>query len=295
MAHGAPSLGSLAVYGRGWTDKCTAVAYCGLVKALSKCPKMGKRREACTGVARSRTVRSCRGAGGVSIERYSVAMARSVDECLANHLRRKDGNEDLCLALYMPSTGVTRFTALITELVLPEDGDRVVSGRVEFCGDYVLRAASKAADIGGGVAILHSHPNGKGWQSLSTFDRDAELSFAVLAMEVTGLPLVGMTYACIDSAWSARFWLTYPYGAHDTPCESVRVIGNRLAISWNSALAPVPSVTTRLTRTVSCWGEATQAEFCALARSCDRRRHLGIGYRATVCRGRRSAHRIAGL
>ena len=215
-------------------------------------------------MARSRTVRSCRGAGGVSIERYSVAMARLVDERLANHLRRKDGNEDLCLAVYMPSTGATRFTALITELIFPEGGDRVVSGRVEFCGDFVLRAASKAADIGGGVAILHSHPKGKGWQSLSTFDRDAELSFAVLAMEVTGLPLLGMTYACIDSAWSARFWLTYPYGAYDTPCESVRVIGDRLAISWNPALAPVPSVTTRLTRTVSCWGKATQADFARL-------------------------------
>ena len=87
-------------------------------------------------------------------------MARLVDERLANHLRRKDGNEDLCLAVYMPSTGATRFTALITELIFPEGGDRVVSGRVEFCGDFVLRAASKAADIGGGVAILHSHPKG---------------------------------------------------------------------------------------------------------------------------------------
>ena len=147
---------------------------------------------------------------------------------------------------------------------MPKEGDRLVNGNVEFCGDYVLRAASQAADLGGGLAILHSHPMGKGWQLLSTFDRDAEASFAALAMEVTGLPLLGMTYACTDSAWSARFWSTDPHGAHDTPCESVRVIGDQLNISWNPALVPAPSITTSQTRTVSCWGEATQADFARL-------------------------------
>ena len=114
----------------------------------------------------------------MSIKRYSVAMAQAIDERLGNHLRRKDGNEDLCLAVYMPSTGTTRFTALLRELVMPEEGDRLASSNVEFCGHYVLRAASQAAEVGGGLAILHSHPMGKDWQLLSTFDRDAESSFS---------------------------------------------------------------------------------------------------------------------
>ena len=191
-------------------------------------------------------------------------MTGVMDDSLTSHLIRNDGNEDLCLAIYTPSTGTNRFTALLTEIVLPGDDDRFVHGIVDFSGEYVLRAASQAAAVGGGVAILHSHPMGRGWQSLSSFDSDAESSFAALAMEITGLPLLGMTYAGIDGTWSARFWSTAPAGTHDLPCESVRVIGDQLALFWNSALAPIPEVTASLSRTVSCWGVATQADFARL-------------------------------
>ena len=37
-------------------------------------------------------------------------------------------------------------------------------------------------------------------------DEDTESSYANLVREITGLPLVGMTLAGHDGAWSARHW-----------------------------------------------------------------------------------------
>ena len=122
-------------------------------------------------------------------QRYSVAMDGSVNDALVAHLARDDGQEDLCLAVYAPSTGASRFSGLICEPVLPLPNERIVHGNVEFTGDYVLRAAAYAADKGGGVTLLHSHPSGKRWQGMSAPDYDAESSFATLAREVTGQPL----------------------------------------------------------------------------------------------------------
>jgi hypothetical protein len=55
---------------------------------------------------------------------FSVALPRPVDENAAAHLLRADGDEDLCFALWHPSRGSTRFSALVTDLLLPEPGDR---------------------------------------------------------------------------------------------------------------------------------------------------------------------------
>ena len=50
----------------------------------------------------------------------------------------------------------------------------------------------------------------------------------------------------------------------------VRVIGDRLAVSWNDALSPPPEPTRRQTRTVSAWGPVRQADLA-------RRRVLVVG------------------
>jgi hypothetical protein len=86
-------------------------------------------------------------------------------------------------------------------------------------------------------------------------DRDAESSYANLARELTGLPLVGMTLAGRDDAWSARHWDVGVGGdIAETEAENVRVIGERLAASWNDNVVPPPIQTSMQRRSISCWG-----------------------------------------
>lgn len=200
----------------------------------------------------------------MTFQRYSVAVDGNVNNALVDHLVRDDRQEDLCLAVYAPSSGATRFSALIREPILPLPSERIVRGNVEFSGDYVLRAASVAAQKGGGIALLHSHPFGRQWQEMSAPDYDAETSFAILAREITGQPLLGMTYAGQDGAWSARFWDTETDTPRPLHCESVRVVDRALKVNWNSALLPVPPVDETLVRTVNCWGPSTQADFARM-------------------------------
>jgi len=105
--------------------------------------------------------------------------------------------------VYRPSTGSRRTTAVLSDLVLPQPGERAVHGNASFQGSYVVRVASQAAANGLGIALLHSHPDGVGWQGLSGVDRDTEQSYARVAETITGHPLVGMTLAG-DGTWSAR-------------------------------------------------------------------------------------------
>ena len=89
--------------------------------------------------------------------------------------------------------------------------------------------------------------------------------------ELTGLPLVGMTLATGDRSWSARHWDRGAGRAIDcTHASSVRVVGDRLAVSWNDALRPPPQSTASQLRTVSAWGEERQADLV-------RRRVLVVG------------------
>src|SRR6185312_11540091 len=103
---------------------------------------------------------------------------------------RDDGQEDLCFATYSISTGATRTSYLLTSVVLPEPGEHEVHGNVTFTGEYVLRAANLAASRGEGIALLHSHPDGSGWQGLSRWDWDAESSYAGLTQSLTGKPII---------------------------------------------------------------------------------------------------------
>jgi hypothetical protein len=192
--------------------------------------------------------------------RTSVAMTADTHDALARHLLRDDGQEDICLALYRPSTGAIRRTALVREAVLPEPGERAVHGNASITGGYVLRAAALAQQAGCGLLLAHSHPGGRGWQGMSRPDRDAETSYANLAREITGLPLVGMTLAG-DGTWSARHWDrgTGP-AVEETPAESVRVLGDRLTVSWNDALLPPPPARRSQVRAVASWGPRMHAD-----------------------------------
>lgn len=192
--------------------------------------------------------------------RASVAMTQDLRDELLSHVARDDGQEDICIAAYKSSTGRTRRTALITSVISPQAGERHVHGNASIEGAYVLRAAAIAHERGEGIGLCHSHPSGRGWQQMSGPDRDAESSFANLVREITGLPLIGMTFAGNDGSWSARHW-----DAGDGPdvtathCENVRIIGDTLEISWNDTVVPPPGSGPSQTRSISCWGSQAHA------------------------------------
>ena len=123
----------------------------------------------------------------------SAAMTAATQQALQGLLVRADGQEDLCLATYRLSTGAARRSALIASAIAPEPGDRRVHGNVTVTADYILRGLDIARKTDCGLVLLHSHPGACRWQPMSGPDRDAEASYANLAREVTGLPLVGMT------------------------------------------------------------------------------------------------------
>lgn len=177
------------------------------------------------------------------------------------HLLRDDRQEDVCFATYRPSRGVERTTAVINDVILPEPRERSVHGNASFTGDFVVRAAAAAAGSGKGLVLLHSHPGGRGWQGMSSYDADAERSFAHLVHEMTGLPLFGMTLAGDDNAWSARSWTAD--GQH-TWCEAVRVVDDRIVVTWNDDLRSPPRIQPTQLRTTSGWGEGVQADIARL-------------------------------
>ena len=201
----------------------------------------------------------------------SVAMTATTEKALLNQLFRADGQEDLCLATYRASTGMTRVSALITSMISPEPGDRFVHGNATVTAEYMLRGAEIAQSYESGLVLIHSHPGADKWQFMSEPDRETESSYANLVREMTGLPLVGMTIATSDHTWSARHWnIGVGKQVDCTHSTNVRVIGDRLAVSWNGALLPPPEPTRRQLRTVSAWGEQCQADLV-------RRRVLVVG------------------
>lgn len=191
-------------------------------------------------------------------------MTEAVELAARSHLLRPDGQEDLCFALWRPSQGATRFTALIQSLILPRAGDRRLHGNVSFEPQFLEHALAEAARAGAGLALLHSHPLGLGWQDMSDPDVNAEQSNAGAVLGATEKPFVGLTMAG-DGAWSARFWERVGVRKYDARwCGSVRVVGDRLAATYMPLLAPPPKANEKQVRTISAWGEACQADLTRL-------------------------------
>jgi hypothetical protein len=188
----------------------------------------------------------------------SVALTDALDGAARRHLIRADGQEDICFALWRSSRGRSRHTGLLYRLILPEDGDRAVHGNASFNGCYFERALGEAVVEGAGLALLHSHPH-PGWQDMSRDDVAAEHGLAAATSAATGMPLLGLTIGS-DGAWSARFWGRVRPREYDSHwCATVRVVGERLAITYHDKLAPPPPARDELRRTISAWGPAAQA------------------------------------
>ena len=113
--------------------------------------------------------------------------------------------------------------------------------------------------------MVHSHPDGRGWQELNKTDFATEHTLlARQTFGVTGHPLVGLTLSG-DRIWSARI---YPklveVGVGYEPCTSVRVVGKRLRVSYNPSRLPPPKIGDALTRTTSVWGNSAQQDLMRL-------------------------------
>jgi hypothetical protein len=194
---------------------------------------------------------------------YSVAIPENLTEDLCAHLIRRDRQEDLCFALWNPSYGQIRTTALIEDILLPQNGERRVHGNASFLPPYFERAVGEALKQNCGIAFLHSHP-GPGWQDMSDDDIAAELRMAPAVFSATELPLVGLTLGS-DGTWSARFWERQsPYKYVRKWCESVRSVGLGLQASFADHLLPPPAEIEEQIRTVSAWGYTKQAELSRL-------------------------------
>jgi len=186
----------------------------------------------------------------------SIAMTSRLDSVLEAHVHKPGLQEDLTFAYWRPSVGRSRFTAVITELVLPTDKDRILHGNASFYSSY-LRRVLAAVPQGSGVAFIHGHL-GPGWQAMSCDDIVAERDrIAGPVAGKTKLPLVGLTRG-VDGAWSGRIWLRKaPRTYEQHPAGTVRVVGSQLSITNHplaTAIIPTPSQEA----TLSVWGEAAQ-------------------------------------
>src|SRR5580698_3708582 len=97
---------------------------------------------------------------------HSVAFTSDMHGQLCDHLLGEASQEDLCFAVWYPSAGRTRLSALIKYAVMPLDGERLLHGNASVTSQYFERALEEAMGKGGGVAFMHSHL-GPGWQGMS--------------------------------------------------------------------------------------------------------------------------------
>jgi molybdopterin/thiamine biosynthesis adenylyltransferase len=196
-------------------------------------------------------------------EEYSVAIPVAVENRLRTHLVRADGQEDLVFALWAPSEGISRLSALIHTPLTPDAGDRDVHGNASFQPQYFERACREALRTGCGLAFLHSHPY-PGWQGMSYDDVRAERGMAPAVSALTGLPLVGLTVGS-DGTWSARMWVHQAGRAYERIwCASVRTVGKRLGTDFASDVLPRPAFRPMFKRTITVWGEDAHADLARL-------------------------------
>jgi molybdopterin/thiamine biosynthesis adenylyltransferase len=199
------------------------------------------------------------------MKNYSTVLTEKNHKILAAHLIRLDGQEDLCFATYIPSSGNSRFSGIISEIILPKAKERKVHGNVSFTSEYFMRALEIAARKNEGLVFMHSHPF-PGWQGMSNDDIVAETKMAPTTFAMTKLPLLGLTIGN-DEAWSARFWIkslkkkrTYLRNW----CENVRVVGKQIQVTFNDDLLKPNFDAGKQLRTISAWGKKTQEDISRL-------------------------------
>jgi len=171
----------------------------------------------------------------------------------------QEWQEDICFALWNPSTGKETIGAIIDEIVLPEENERHLHGGASVEPAYTARAISEACKKNKGIAMMHSHPV-CGWQDLSPTDARTEGENIAWSAGSTGLPLIGMTIGK-DGYWSARFWEKNRREETREPawCRVVQTSGKKNGkLHFHPDLAPIPQRRDELRRTYDTWGTEAQ-------------------------------------
>ena len=189
--------------------------------------------------------------------RFEAALTADASATASSHLlqhyRGSKFQEDLCFALWRPSTGKERYTALIDEVILPKEDERLLHGNTSFQPNYLVRVLRTARERNKGVAFMHSHPS-EGWQDMSGADVEAERDILAYPVGATGLPLVGMTIGS-DGYWSSRFWNRDGNQMRRSWCLKTRVVGPKsYEVYFNDYAFPPPERREILRRTFDTWG-----------------------------------------
>ena len=180
---------------------------------------------------------------------------------LLQHYRKAEMQEDLCFGLWTPSTGNQRETAIVTDILIPHEGERSLHGNASFNGSYLARATRTAMARGQGLVFMHSHPS-PGWQDMSSADIHAEQDRIADTARATGKPLVGMTVGT-DEHWSARFWTENSPGTTRHWCKKVRGLDERRLTIWRRPTTEARD-RRKQRRTIDSWGERKQRDLEAL-------------------------------
>ena len=196
---------------------------------------------------------------------YSVVwraeVERTAREHLLQHYEQGRLQEDIALATWYPAEGTDRFTAVIDEVLLPTNNERILKGNVQMTGDFLRRCRNLALSKGSGIAVMHNHL-GPGWQGMSRDDVVMEQRSVSNPARATGLPALGLTLGT-DGTWSARFWPRTDQAYRREWCDTVRVISpEQLCISRNpETLRPQSNPTAlRFRRSLEAWGTEGQAQ-----------------------------------
>jgi molybdopterin-synthase adenylyltransferase len=198
------------------------------------------------------------------MKEFSISIPYALNEQLKFHLIRDDRQEDLCFALWYPSMGNKRYTALLHSVILPEETERQIHGNVSFNPHYFKRVCQLAMKQECGIALLHSHP-ANGWQSMSNDDINAELKLAAPSETLTQYRFVGLTIG-EDGTWSGRIW---NYSKRERTyirqyATNVRIVGKEFEIYYADFLLAKVKFKEHLKRTVNVWGKENHQKLARL-------------------------------
>ena len=197
---------------------------------------------------------------------YDAVLPHNVYERASTHLlkyvRMNRRQEELCFALWRPSTGKGRYSAIISEIIEPKPDERILQDYVAFTPEYLSRSLRVAIDKGMGLAFIHNHFTA-GWQDMSDEDIIAERDRIAPASASTYLPLVGLTMGT-DGSLSARFWLNRKQTMPKW-CNKVRVPGAKsMMVTYNESMYPAYRRREQLKRTIDSWGLPMQLRIARL-------------------------------
>ena len=195
---------------------------------------------------------------------YSVAWRSEIESVARQHLlqhyQRGDLQEDIALATWYPAIGANRYTAIIDEVLLPGEDERILQGNVQMTRDFLRRCRQRALSKGAGMAVMHNHL-GPGWQGMSPDDVVMEQRSVSNPARATGLPALGLTLGT-DGTWSARLWIRKGRDFERRWCSSVRIVSPS-HLSFQTNPQDFKSTLTgatldRFRRSVETWGTGGQ-------------------------------------